>query len=106
MDDRIFDAYLKNRHTPEAPSNLSARIIEASCHTSQDAPLEGVKRWLRGFMEGFILPQPAFALAVLLIFGTSFVLTASGISFWPGIGAEDLSVAFEVGEYWDARDLL
>ena len=106
MDEREFDQFLENRFVPQMPSNMAHRIIEASCSLEQDEVFTGVKRWMRGFLEGFIVPQPAFALGVFLLIGLTLGILGDGASFLPGVGTDDLSLAFEAGDYMDAGDLL
>lgn len=66
----MLDAILKERAVPEMPSNLAYRIIEAA------KPREGEDgfTWAafqRAMAELFVIPQPAFAMAAVLILGIS-----------------------------------
>lgn len=98
MDNRDFDQLLEKRHTPEAPSNLSARIIEASRNLSQEAK----QPWFAGvleFMQGFAIPQPALAFAMVLVLGLS-------ATFGVGIyGNQILSVEPTATYYSEADDV-
>ena len=70
MDNRELDQLLKDRYMPEAPSNLSARIIDASKHMPQDGAkvrLPDIGGVLRGFGQLFKIPQPAFVFASVVV---------------------------------------
>ena len=66
-DEREFDQFLRTRHVPEAPSNLSHRIIEAAKEQSVPKPSYSVMEKLRQFMGVFSIPQPAFVLAAVVV---------------------------------------
>ena len=66
----MLEDILKERYVPEPPSNLAYRIIEAA------KPRDGERgfSWVvfqRVVAEIFVIPQPAFAMAVILISGVS-----------------------------------
>jgi hypothetical protein len=64
----MLEDILKERYVPEMPSNLAYRIIEAAKPRGEEKGLTwaGVSR---AFGELFIIPQPAYAMAVMLIVG-------------------------------------
>ena len=67
-NDKEFDAFLKTRHVPDAPSNLEHRIIAAAQNQPSSVPLH-VKVFgaLRRFAQIFAIPQPAFVLAAVVV---------------------------------------
>lgn len=96
MDNRDFDQLLEKRHVPEAPSNLSARIIEASRNLPQDRK----KPFFEGFgalLQGFSVPQPAFAFVVVLVLGL-------GATIGVGIYGEKLLTVEPTQEYYSQSD--
>lgn len=69
----MLDDILKTRYVPEPPTNLAYRIIEAAKPRGQEKSLIGREiSWAgirRAFAELFVIPQPAFAMAVILLAG-------------------------------------
>ncbi len=72
----MLDDVLRERFVPEMPSNLAYRIIEAAKprDSERGLTLAGIGRV---FAEIFVIPQPAFAMVVILVLGmyvgTSYV---------------------------------
>ena len=67
-NDKEFDAFLRTRHVPEAPSNLAHRIIEAAQNQPSSVPFYvKVFGGLRRFGQIFAIPQPAFVLAAVVV---------------------------------------
>lgn len=64
----MLDDILRERYTPDVPTNLAYRIIEAARPRGEEKGFTwaGVQRALA---EMFVIPQPAFAMAVILILG-------------------------------------
>ncbi len=110
MDNRDFDQLLEKRHVPDASSNLSARIIEAS----RNLPQEAKKPWfagLQGFMQGFSIPQPALVMGMILILSVG---ATAGVGFYGGqllseeptattyySEADDVELAFYLDDIFD-----
>ena len=81
MDKRDLDQLLETRHVPQAPSNLSARIIEAS----KAMPQESKKPWLaglKGLFAGFEFSQPALVMGMILILTVG---ATAGVGFYSGL---------------------
>jgi hypothetical protein len=67
MDDRLEDIMMR-RPIPKPSSNLAERIILASeMHRQQGK--RGLNLWAHSFWDSFMLPQPAFVMAVVLLAG-------------------------------------
>ncbi len=67
MDDRLEEIMMR-RPIPMPSTNLAERIIEASLlHRAQGK--RGVHLWFYAFRDVFVLPQPAFVMAVVLLAG-------------------------------------
>ncbi len=104
-----LDILLKSRVVPEARSNLTQRIIDASL---QDAPprvqakLEGLGRWVQAFLDGFALPQPALALSLALLVGIGMGFFDSADMVYPDFSTDDFSLALNVDELLDTGDFL
>lgn len=109
MDDKDLNQMLEARFVPEAPSNMAARIVEASRHVEQHRPVEGLRRWVRGFMDGLVFPQPEMALGALgvfLLIGLSIGVFGESYLILPDATMDDLSLAFEADYTFDAGDFL
>lgn len=68
----MLDDVLRERFIPAPPSNLAYRIIEAAKPRGQEKSLGDRISWAgagRAIGEIFVIPQPAFAMAVILILG-------------------------------------
>ncbi len=63
-----FERILQTRFIPEMRSNLPDRIIAASLQVDRKKPHKAVS-WFSDLWDGFVLPQPAFAIAVALFIG-------------------------------------
>lgn len=64
----MLDDILRERFVPEMPSNMAYRIIDAA------KPRGAVKNstapgFWRAFSEMFLIPQPVFAMLVVLVIG-------------------------------------
>lgn len=101
----MLEDILRERYVPEPPTNLAYRIIEAAKPRGEEKGLT----WAgigRAFGELFVIPQPAFAMAVVLIIGVysgvqfaseqATTMTVANASFSSFITA-DLSVDY--GEF-------
>lgn len=66
----MLEDILKDRFVPEPSSNLAYRIIEAAKPRNEEKGLALAGIW-SGFCELFVIPQPAFAMAVILLIGLS-----------------------------------
>ena len=70
----MLDDILRERYVPEMPSNLAYRIIEAAKPrgNEQGFTLKGFgAAFQRVMAELFVIPQPALAMAVVLILGVT-----------------------------------
>lgn len=64
-----LDALLAQRSAPPPPrSNLSERIIDAALQ-SKPKRRSGFIQWLDSLTDMFVIPRPAYALAVVLMLG-------------------------------------
>ena len=66
----MLDDILRDRYVPEMPSNLAYRIIEAAKPRGSEKGFTWAG-FQRAMAELFVIPQPAFAMAVVLIIGVS-----------------------------------
>ena len=67
-NDRDFEDMLKQRYIPAPSSNLAERIIEASfMHKRQGR--SGIDLIWRSFWDAFMLPKPAYVMAVIFAIG-------------------------------------
>ncbi len=102
MDD--FDRFLKTRHVPDAPSNLSHRIIEASQALDRKASRRnGILRGALDTVAGwFSIPKPAYAFACVAVLmlglamfmGDYSLLETSSVQETP----DDVALAFYVDD--------
>ena len=108
MDSQEFDDFLNKRHCPQAPSNLSQRIIDASRAQSQQKSTITFAERLRSFLDGFMAPQPAFALAMVVLLVIVLGVYSSDIVATPDKDAEigDVSLAFYVDDIFGYEDYL
>lgn len=68
MHDRDFDDMMTQRYIPAPSSNLAERIIEASLmHKRQGR--SGIDLIWHSFWDAFMLPKPAFVMAVIFVLG-------------------------------------
>lgn len=67
--DNHIDQWLSMRHAPQAPDDLADRIIHRAVRTPQQSPRAFGSGWLQELAGLFIVPRPAFALAVCLVIG-------------------------------------
>lgn len=67
-EDILLDTILRERHVPEMPSNLAYRIIEAAKPRGAEKGFTWTA-FQRVVSEIFVIPQPAFAMAVVLMIG-------------------------------------
>jgi hypothetical protein len=74
MHDEL-DGLLRQRYVPEAPGGLAERIIAASLRQEVRRKWTLADTW-QDFLDLFMLPQPAFALSILLIGGFALGLSA------------------------------
>ena len=76
-----LDKLLKTRKTPEAPEGLSARIIAAAVREKQGVSSADTPVWQTLWVEIeslFIVPRPAFAMAIIvLVLGFGMLLGSS-----------------------------
>lgn len=70
-----LDQLLSRRAVPEMRHDLSERIIAAALRSPQRRPWS-LQETLQNFADLFVLPQPAFALSIVLL--TGFVLGFGG----------------------------
>ena len=95
MDDREFDQFLKSRYVPDAPSNLAARIVEASKAQVQPDPwFVKVLGSFKAIGRLFAIPQPAMALAAVV------VLSIGGL----GVYNTDLLTVEPTAEYYSEAE--
>ncbi|MGB0720489.1 MAG: hypothetical protein ACPGRX_08445 [Bdellovibrionales bacterium] len=109
MDKRSLDDILTSRYTPNAPDDLSARIIAAARAVPQEVSwFKRMQLQFESFVGGVFAPQPAFAFAVV-----AFVLIGAGVfgsTYWTfdettnDVG--DVSLAFYVDDILGADDYL
>ena len=107
MDDREFETFLKGRDVPEAPSNLSHRIIETAKVTSQTNSGFDFGGWLKGLMPDLMVPQPALALGMFLVLAVAMGVFGIDV-FQAGQPQDytDVSLAFYVDDLLGAEDYL
>jgi hypothetical protein len=67
------DKVLMRRAVPEAPFGMADRIIAASLKVETRRKIT-LNDLLQGFADMFVIPQPAFALAMVLVFGLTIGL--------------------------------
>lgn len=68
--DKDIDQWLLMRHTPKTPDDLADRIVHRAVRTSQRTSRRTfASGWFQEMAELFIVPRPAFALAVCLVIG-------------------------------------
>ena len=67
-EDILLDAILRERHVPEMPTNLAYRIIEAAKPRGAETGFTWTA-FQRVLSEIFVIPQPAFAMVVVLMLG-------------------------------------
>ena len=114
-DERDFDQLLEKRYVPDAPSNLSARIIEASCHLPQErgCPLfSGVLGFVRGFavrggaVWGGAVWQPAFVqpARVLATVVVTVLVLGLGVNFGVDFYGEEPLSAESTAVYYSEGD--
>jgi hypothetical protein len=63
-----FERILQSRYVPSMRSNLPERIIAASL-TQERKAKPAALGWFSDFWDGFVLPQPVFAMAIALVIG-------------------------------------
>lgn len=100
---------LETRAAPQAPTNLSARIIEQAARTPQSAPaLKGFD--LRGlwndFQEMIAIPAPAYAFAVMFVLGISAGVMGDISAVLPGLTTNDLSDFMMINDSFTAGEWL
>ena len=97
MEHKNLEDIMNERYIPAPSSNLAERIIEASLmHQKQGR--SGWDLFWRTFWDAFLLPKPAYVMAVIFVLGlfmglyvdfvgamdaetaTSFVFTADGVT--------------------------
>jgi hypothetical protein len=64
----MLDDILRERHVPDMPTNMAYRIIEAAKPRGSEKGFTWAA-FQRAMAEIFVIPQPAFAMAVILILG-------------------------------------
>ena len=64
----MLDDILRERYVPEMPTNLAYRIIEAAKPRGEEKGFTWAA-FQRAMAEIFVIPQPAFAMAVILLLG-------------------------------------
>jgi hypothetical protein len=64
----MLDDILRERYVPEMPTNLAYRIIEAAKPRGEEKGFTWAA-FQRALTEIFVIPQPAFAMAVILLLG-------------------------------------
>ncbi len=71
MVDRLDEILKRRAGPPQAPGNLATRIIEASRNAG--ARRRGYSRsWMEALLDNLLLPQPALAMAIVLLLGAYF----------------------------------
>ncbi len=92
-----LDQLLKTRKKPDVPEYLSARIIAAAARRSRvsaDQEVYGLAAFRADLQAMVRIPISAFALGVLALFILGAFMGASsgdGVSFLPGITADELA---------------
>lgn len=66
-----FDHLIKNRSIPDASSNLSERIIQASLHSKKELSIPNIYERLSNF---FTMPKAGLAFAFLALLALSIFL--------------------------------
>jgi len=106
-----LDQILKMRKTPDVPEGLSARIVAAAAHRSQNLGLDddayGLAAFWTDIQSMFKIPAPAFAFGVFVLFMLGMVVGSSAdlINVLPGITQDQLAGfmfiddGFVVGEW-------
>ena len=69
--DKDLDALLSKRSVPEMRSNLEHRIIQASLKPAPEGGgvLKGIKSFMDGVSQLFVIPQPALVMTLVLMCG-------------------------------------
>lgn len=88
--DKKMEEMMNARYVPEMRSNLTERIIQASRHHQAQGE-SGFVLWLYTFRDAFVLPKPAYVLAMIFVIG----LLLGGVS-----GFMDVSTA-SAADYTD-----
>jgi len=108
MDEKKFNALLKKRYTPEAPSNLATRIIDESRRETRKETRFDLKAKLGDLLGVFIAPKPAFALAFILVLAIGLGVFGGDIvdidDESQNVG--DVSMAFYVDDIFGYEDYL
>jgi len=94
-DEREFEQFLRSRHVPDAPSNLTHRIIQGAKDQSSSVsfPVKVIEK-IRQFAKVFAIPQPAFVLAAVA------VLSIGAVGFY----SSDALVVEPTAEYYQAAE--
>ncbi len=93
-----LDTILSRRAMPEAPYGLEERIIAASLRTQTRRSNQwSVADFWQGFSDMFALPQPAFALVIALLVGTTMGLNGQAQAFFED-GGDQMAASFALAD--------
>jgi hypothetical protein len=94
-----LDHILQRRAVPEVPHGLAEQIIAAAARMEKAGPRRRrmVTDLWQGFAEMFVLPQPAFALAIVLVIGLTLGLNGQVQSLLADEG-DDLMTSFALAD--------
>ena len=83
--DQELDRLMHARHVPEMRSNLAERIIDAA-QVQQKQGRSKPASWLLAFNDVFMIPKPAYVMAVLFVIGIAMGVNLDISSL---VGAEE-----------------
>ena len=118
MDEFDLDKVMASRFVPAAPSGMAARIANAALEVEQEVPGKrrakgravkggGFIAELGGLFEDiFYVPRPAYALAVLVVFGFVLGVYGADVSAVAALTTQDLSSYMVIDDRFVATEFL
>jgi hypothetical protein len=91
------DTILARRGVPEAPYGLTERIIAASLRLEVPRKITPVDLW-QAFRDMFVIPQPAYALALALMVGLTMGITGQAQTFFDDTPADQVAASFALAD--------
>jgi hypothetical protein len=95
------DKILYRRAVPEAPYGLSERIIAASLRLEtvrqQNGKITLHDLW-DAFRDMFVIPQPAYALALAMMIGLTIGVTGQAQAFFDDTPADEVAASFALAD--------
>ncbi len=88
---------LERRAVPEAPFGLAERIIAASLRLETPRKITLADLW-QAFTDMFVIPQPAYALALLLMIGLTAGITGQAQAFFDDAPSDKMAASFALAD--------